>query len=362
MQSQTRKQTTLCVDAGVRPLERRRDDEHVPQQVLWEWSSERLEYRFGPWSLGEKTFRSLTLATHPFTINGTILVPIRNGFSASGDVVACRALPVGRDLPVLRFCDGAIRYIPRHGDRYVIDLAGSFTDYLKRFSKKSRGNIQRSVRKLADPKTREPDLRVYQTAREISDFRQVAIAISHRSYKQAAGIGFTESLNFEADLKKDAENAVVRGYALFYLGRPISYVFCRVYDDVIVYKHIGYSNEFSHLSPGTALLYLIIEQLFNERKFRLLDFDSLEYYSYKEYFATRSIRCAHILWFRPTLRNLLFIIPHWVVSMSWQAASAVRYCLRKCVETRFQLFARRPLRQRDVTAAHSAVHNRETAT
>ena len=55
-----------------------------------------------------------------------------------------------------------------------------------------------------------------------------------------------------------------------------AYVFCRIDHDVIIYKHLGHDERFTQYSPGTVLLYLLLERLFEEAEFRLLDFDGME--------------------------------------------------------------------------------------
>ena len=78
--------------------------------------------------------------------------------------------------------------------------------------------------------------------------------------------------------------------------RPTSSV--EIDHDIIVYKHIGYDEKFAQSSPGTVLLYLMLQRLLNEGEFRLLDFDGTEYYPYKEFFSTRAISCARLFWFQ----------------------------------------------------------------
>ena len=308
--------------------------------ALWQRQRERLDYRIGRCSLGTVEFQSLVLATNPFNLDKAITPPVTDAFQDSCELVVVPAMTVAHDLPLLRFRDGAVRYAVRHGDRHVVDLSGSFDDYLNRFSKKSRGNLQRSVRKLSDPQTGIPDLRVYETVPQIGAFRELAIAISGRSYKQSAGIGFSEAHEFAARLQDDADRGALRGYALFYRGRPAAYALCRIEGDVITYKQIGYDQELAQQSPGTSLLYLLIKHLFDERRFRLLDFDALEHYSYKAYFATRSIRCARVLWFKPTLRNLSLIALHCITLLIWQGASLALRCLRNCSRAGSQLLMR----------------------
>ena len=48
------------------------------------------------------------------------------------------------------------------------------------------------------------------------------------------------------------------------------------------------SEKFAKRSPGKVLLYLMLERLFKEGGFQLLDFDGSAYYPYTEFFSTRS--------------------------------------------------------------------------
>jgi CelD/BcsL family acetyltransferase involved in cellulose biosynthesis len=159
-------------------------------------------------------------------------------------------------------------------------------------------------------------------------FREIAVAISHRSYKENIGWGFEESEGFARQLEAEARMNRVRGYVLMLDGEPAAYVFCRLEDDVVVYKHLAYDARFAGRSPGTVLLYLMLEHLFKEQEFRLLDFDGMEYYPYKEFFSTRPVRCARVVWFRPTTRNIALFGSHYVIMSAWHLAAALRNAVR----------------------------------
>jgi hypothetical protein len=110
---------------------------------------------------------------------------------------------------------------------------------------------------------------------------------------------------------------------------PAAYVFCRIDHDVIVYKHIGYDKRFAQSSPGTVLLYLMLQRLFKEGEFRLLDFDGTEYYAYKEFFATRAISCARLFWFPLRPPEIVLFGAHWVITTAWRFASLLRDHIRR---------------------------------
>jgi hypothetical protein len=295
----------------------------------WEVRSEVLYFRFGPFKLGETSLKAVTLMSNPFLANADLTIPMSDGAARGCRAVVVPALPIGGRFATMCFDQGALRYATRYGDRYVVDLQGSFAEYLKKFSKKSRGNLQRTVKRFTQGSNGRGPLREFRSSPEISEFRDIAVAISHASYKRDLGWGFQESEKFALQLEIDAAAGRVRGYVLMSDDQPAAYVFCRIDHDVIVYKHIGYDERFTHKSPGTALLYLILQRLFDEGEFRLLDFDGTEYYAYKEFFATRAINCARVFWFRPTFPEVALFGTHWLLTSLWRLSSLLRHYLRQ---------------------------------
>lgn len=298
-------------------------------EPVWETRSEILYYQFGPFILGRMPFKALRLISNPFVVQPELHISLRKAVAMGCQGVVNSAVPVGRRFATIRFEHGALRYAARYGDRYVVDLAGSFAEYIKKFSKKSRGNLQRTVKKVVGANGGSADIRECKTPSEMMSFRDIAISISHQSYKTEIGRGFQEDDGFARQLEIEAGAGGVRGYVLMIDGEAAAYAFCRIDHDVIVYKHIGYGDQFAQYSPGTALLYLMLERLFNEREFRLLDFEGTEYYAYKEFFSTRAIRCARVVWFRPTIRNVALVTAHWTLTATWRLAGGLRDLARR---------------------------------
>jgi CelD/BcsL family acetyltransferase involved in cellulose biosynthesis len=243
--------------------------------------------------------------------------------------VVVSAMPIGKRFATMSFERGALRYAARYGDRYVVDLQGSFAEYIKKFSKKSRGNLQRAARKFEKGTDSVAPILEYRSPSEIIAFRDIAVAISRASYKSDLGWGFQEDESFARKIELDAVAGRVRGYVLISGREPVAYVFCRIDHDVIVYKHIGYDEKFAQSSPGTVLLYLMLQRLFNEGEFRLLDFDGAEYYAYKEFFATRAISCARLFWFPLRFSEIVLFGAHWVITTAWRFASLLRDHIRR---------------------------------
>jgi len=292
---------------------------------VWEVRSEVLPFRLGPFRLGEVKLKALTLVSNPFVVDAELAIPMAQAAAQDCRAVVVSAMPIGKHFATMCFDRGALRYAARSGDRYVVDLQGSFVEYIKKFSKKSRGNLQRAAKNFARGADSVAPILEFRSPSEIIAFRDIAVAISRVSYKSDLGLGFQEDENFAREIELDAVAGRVRGYVLMSARQPAAYVFCRIDHDVIVYKHIGYDERFAQSSPGTVLLYLMLQRLFNEGEFRLLDFDGTEYYAYKEFFATSAISCARLFWFPLRLPEIALFGAHWITTTAWRFASLLRH-------------------------------------
>lgn len=103
-------------------------------------------------------------------------------------------------------------------------------------------------------------------------------------------------------LKGDA-----RGYLLKLNGQAIAFAWCRHREGRLIYEIIGYLPQYAEYSPGTVLLYLILEDLFSLKKYEALDFGVGEA-QYKSMFATRKEVLADAYFLRPTIRNGLLLL------------------------------------------------------
>jgi CelD/BcsL family acetyltransferase involved in cellulose biosynthesis len=273
--------------------------------------------------------KAFTLVSNPFVVDPELAIPMAQAAAQDCRAVVVTALPIGKRFATMCFDRGALRYAARYGDRYVVDLQGSFAEYIKKFSKKSRGNLQRAAKKFAKGTASVAPLIEFSSPSEIIAFCDIAVAISRASYKSDLGWGFQEDESFARQIELDAVAGHVRGYVLMSGDQPAAYVFCRIDHDVIVYKHIGYDERFAQNSPGTVLLYLMLQRLFEEGEFRLLDFDGTEYYAYKEFFATRAISCARLFWFPVRPSEIALVCVHWILTATWRLASLLRHQIRR---------------------------------
>jgi hypothetical protein len=290
----------------------------------WKSTNETLIFQFGPFVLGRWTFESLSNRTSPLApeAGALKLPPILQPTTYQ------QLLDNGTILGRVNLRSGVIRYVAYHGKRYFVDLSSrQFADYLSRFSAKTRNTLKRKLRHLAAHSGETVDFRVYRSPDEMLEFRRHALAVSVRSYQRKIGFGLPETKQFAESLTERAKQGCVCGFVLFHSGRPISYVFCRIERDIVVYSYCGYDPEFAQFSPGTVLLLLIIEWLFNERAFRLFDLDN-DGWDYKAMFATGNVSYLKVVWFPKTITNFLLVIMHLSVLWAWSGAALIKEAYR----------------------------------
>jgi hypothetical protein len=170
-----------------------------------------------------------------------------------------------------------------------VNLAGDFEAYLQRRSPKSRQNLKRSVKRFMDS---NPDgFEVFTTPQSMIEFHREAVSISKRTYQSfMLNAGLPDGAEY---LHQMQDRAARRGKRVpaSRAGNPVAFAWCTAKGDEITYQIIGYLSEYADKSPGTVLLYQIIQDLFALGQYRLFDFGTGSAF-YKESFATDKIDFA----------------------------------------------------------------------
>ena len=221
-----------------------------------------------------------------------------------------RSLPVTAQVPVLRCVGSYLCYVQQEYRHYYTDLRMSFDDYKAKFSAKTRSTIARKVKKFAAHCGGTIVWRAYSRGAEMQEFFHLARQVSSKSYQERLlGAGLPTSDAFVVKMQSMAERNLVRAYVLFDGERPVSYLYCPVSDNVVIYAYLGYDPEYLKSSVGTVLQWLAIEQLFNERRFLYFDFTEGES-DHKRLFATNAMREVNIMFLRRNLKNWLLVQTH----------------------------------------------------
>lgn len=199
---------------------------------------------------------------------------------------------------------GFFYYIPYLIQHYFVVLGGSFEEYLRKFSPKSRQNIVRAAKKFSE-KGEEHYFRVYRTPDEIDEFIDQASRISLQTYQsRLLGAGLPQTDSFRKSARELASAGKARGYVLSTEGSAVAFAWCRIDGSRLIYDVIGYLPEFAKLSPGTVLLYFILRDLFTSEQLTHLDFGP-GHAPYKEMFSTDKQEYINLYLFRKNLKNQL---------------------------------------------------------
>ena len=234
-----------------------------------------------------------------------------------------RSHPTEEELPRRTTLPDLIRYVPQQYERYTIDLQGTFDGYLQKFSSKSRSTLKRKVRKFAEHCGGTLRCEVYRRPDEMEVFHQLGCEVSAKTYQeQLLHAGLPAEDSFCNEMKELASQDGVRAFILFDGEKPVAYLYCPIAADVLQYAYLGYDPEYRPWSPGTVLQYCALESLFAEGRFQTFDFGEGEA-PHKTFFATSSVRCADIYYFRKTMRNRLLIRSHFIVDLLSSAIGAL---------------------------------------
>ena len=254
------------------------------------------------------------------------LVPLERGSQG----FAIRSLPLAPNQPVLRSVGDYWCYVQQEYGHFYIDLAIGFEAYKAKFSSKTRSTIMRKVKRYAERSSGQIQWKTFASADEIEDFFHLARKVSAKTYQERLlEAGLPDSAAYLAQMKELAANNQARGFILFDGAEPVSYLYCPVRDDSLIYAYLGYDPGYLNLSVGTVLQWLALEHVFAERQFKYFDFTEGQS-EHKRLFATHSVPSANVLFVRRTMRNRLVVLSHHRFGRfsSWLGATLDRWGLK----------------------------------
>lgn len=270
------------------------------------------KFQLSDWTLFQTSiplqFRSIGLAEAGSP--ESIKIPGEDQLTPGSQGFALRRLPVDEALPRLGRSGPFLRYVPLQYQHCYIDLNTSFEEYQKKFSSKTRSTINRKIRKYAEHCGGALKWHSYRSLDEVPAFFQLARAVSKLTYQEKLlDAGLPDTPEFMESARALAASGQLRAYVLFDGERPVSYLYCPVQDGVAIYAYLGYDPAYMHLSVGTVLQWLALEEMFNEGGLRYFDFTEGQS-DHKRLFATHQRQCAHVFLVRSTLRNAAIVRGH----------------------------------------------------
>ena len=125
---------------------------------------------------------------------------------------------------------------------------------------------------------------------------------------------------------------------MFFADKPIAYLYCPIRDGVVMYEYLGYlpDEQYTKLSPGTVLLWLALQSLFDEAMHHFFDFtegSDRRTRGHKGLFSTGYRSCANVYLLKRTPSNIALVTLHASVDWlsEWVGSGLERLGLKKHV-------------------------------
>lgn len=299
----------------------------VPVETGWRAEQYTIRFRISDFCLASVRRDALVRQIHFTDHRGSVDEIALPGHPApSRGIYYVPSVPVDTEPPRIAPASGLLRYCLRRYHRHFIRLAeGGFENYLTKFGSKSRNTLKRKVKAWA-ARSSAPSLRVFHRPEQMDDYVRFCRQISARTYQEIlSGDGFPQEPAFAAQLRRLAAAGRVRGYLLFDNGHPAAYAHCTVPEHaphVLHYDTVGYDPDDRQWSPGTVLLYHIIEDLYTLGRFQLFDF-GIGDHSYKRFFSTGSVRAVDLLYFPWSPANCAVVANHCALAALTRTAGKI---------------------------------------
>jgi hypothetical protein len=233
------------------------------------------------------------------------------------NAVFCVGLPLDTDF--WSFLDqlkqkknsGWLFYCPEPSCRYYwIQMPSSFEEYLREFNSKERNDVKRATKVMAARGAGKLKLERITSVQQIPAFLQAAGEIASKSWQKClVGRKLGEPAARLELLASMAEQRILRSYLLTSGGIPCAFVVGFQTNGIFSYYETAYDERWAKLSPGRALLYLLLQDLFSHETPRVFYFGPGDM-DYKRLFANRDGCEITLLILRSNLSNRLRIAAH----------------------------------------------------
>jgi CelD/BcsL family acetyltransferase involved in cellulose biosynthesis len=185
---------------------------------------------------------------------------------------------------------------------HVVAIPDSFDSYLGKFRSKTRYNLRRQVKRLQEHGGGRMELARVDEPEKVRAFLDDSAEIETHSWQHdAIGPTLDASPQYCEKLAHLANRGFVRSYILRCGDKPCAMVKGFQYGGVYYYSWCEFDQRLAEFSPGTVLLYLLIEDLCRHRSPKCLTFlwgDA----AYKKVFGTNCIEDATALLIAPRAR------------------------------------------------------------
>jgi Acetyltransferase (GNAT) domain len=172
---------------------------------------------------------------------------------------------------------------------WLIRLPGSFDEYIASLRETTRLHITRDCRKF---EREAPRFRIMTLPEEVDIFLRDAEKISQVTYQWNLNYGLRIDESARPQLIRLAKNGNLRCYISYLHGKPCAFGWGELTYRKFYFKQTGYDPRYRKLSPGTALIMRMIQDLIEKTNCEVFDFQWGGLDGYKSRFGTVRFSCA----------------------------------------------------------------------
>jgi CelD/BcsL family acetyltransferase involved in cellulose biosynthesis len=177
--------------------------------------------------------------------------------------------------------------------------------YWDHFSSKTRSKFRQKARKIEE-------FRCFRGEHEVEEFLAKAHQIGTNTWQsKRLGTRIANSPEEIAFWKLIAHHGAMRSYVLAHAGRPAAFALAEQWRQRMIPQEIGYDQSHSEHSPGTVLLFRILQNLIERDCPRAFDFGYGDA-DYKHLFGNHQVLSAPIVLVRSSFRPLAVMWTDWL--------------------------------------------------
>jgi hypothetical protein len=149
------------------------------------------------------------------------------------------------------------------GQRHpYLTLPGSFDEFLRGRSRKSRQEFRRHSRRLARDFPGEFRFQSVRSERDVEDFARKADEIAQKTYQRTLGVGFVNNAEMREVLHAAARKDALRACLFYIRERPVAFATGIVCNKTLCGIYMGFDPAFGKHRPGLQTLMRLIEDSF----------------------------------------------------------------------------------------------------
>jgi len=183
------------------------------------------------------------------------------------------------------------RVMRKEQTRWMIELRGTFDDYVSALRRTAKTRIMRDVRRF---ERAGPQYRVVERPEDVEAFLREAAEVCALTYQWNLGYRLFNDERTRERLTRFARQGTFRGYIASINGKPCAFGWGELAHRTFGFTQTGYDPQYRNISPGTALIMHMMRDLIENTNCEVFDFGSGGDEGYKSRLSTVSLGCARM--------------------------------------------------------------------